>query len=295
MIMEKILSGKLVANTILDEIRNDLAVLKIKPFMTMILAGDDPASSFYVKNIIKQAAKLDMIVNLVNLSETVTTQEFTSRLSSLNEDNQVHGIMIQKPLPRQIDELLINNTVNPDKDIDGISPVNLGKLFLAQDCFVPCTAAATLELIRHYQIQTKGKHVVILGRSAVVAKPLAGLLLQKSQFGNATVTICHSYTENLEEITKSADILVTAIGKPRYVKAHMIKDKTICLDVGINLIQDDKKGDIYVGDIDYEDCFDKALAITPVPGGIGSITTSILLKQLLKAARLQEGKEKKLT
>ncbi|MFO7659919.1 MAG: bifunctional 5,10-methylenetetrahydrofolate dehydrogenase/5,10-methenyltetrahydrofolate cyclohydrolase [Candidatus Cloacimonadaceae bacterium] len=293
--MEKMLSGKPVANSILDEVKNNLLLLKLKPTMALIIAGDDPASSFYVKNIFRQTSKLEMNVDLINLSDTITTPEFISRLSKLNDDSQVHGIMIQKPFPRQLDEVEINNTINPDKDIDGINPINMGKLFLTQDCFVPCTAAAVLELIKHYEIETQGRHIVILGRSAVVAKPLAGLLLQKSQFGNATVTICHSYTKNLEAITRAADILVTAIGKPHFVKSHMITEKTICLDVGINLIHNDEKGDIYVGDIDYEDCFDKALAITPVPGGIGSITTSILLKQLLKAAKLQEGKEKKLT
>ncbi len=284
--MDKILSGKPVANAIYEQIRTAVASLERKPTMALLLAGEDPASAYYVKNIVKQASKLDMRVDLINLPDTIRTGDFITRLNSLNQDDQVHGIMIQKPLPKQLDGILIDNSINPDKDLDGINPVNLGRIFLSQDCFVPCTAAAAMELIRHYQIETKGRHVVILGRSAVVAKPLAGLLLQKSESGNATVTLCHTYTQNLEELTRSADILITAIGRPRFVKSYMVTQKTICLDVGINLIQDAEKGDFYVGDIDYEDCFDKVTAITPVPGGIGSITTSILLKHLLKAAML---------
>lgn len=293
--MEKILSGKPVANAVYEQIRTAVSNLKSKPTMALLLAGEDPASAYYVKNIVKQASKLDMQVDLINLPDNISTDEYITKLNHLNQDDQVHGIMIQKPLPKQLEGVLIDNSINPDKDLDGINPVNLGKIFLAQDCFVSCTAAAALELIRHYQIDTRGRHVVILGRSAVVAKPLAGLLLQKSESGNATVTLCHTYTQNLEELTRSADILITAIGKPRFVKSDMITEKTICLDVGINLIHDPEKGDVYVGDIDYDDCFNKAAAITPVPGGIGSITTSILLKHLLKAAILQEAQEKKLT
>lgn len=293
--MEKILSGKPVSTSILDSIKTELSALSLVPKMALVMAGSDPASSFYVKNITKQGSKLGMEINLIELPETISNQELQEKLHELGRSADIHGIMLQKPLPGKINEQEIDNCLNPDKDIDGIHPLNLGKLFLAQDCYVPCTAAATLELIRFYKIETRGKHIVILGRSAVVAKPLAGLLLQKAEFGNATVTICHSYTKNLAEVTKSADILISAIGKPRFVTADMIKADTICLDVGINLIKDEEKGDIYVGDFDYEDCLSKSRAITPVPGGIGSITTSVLLRNLLKAAILHKNKEKELT
>jgi len=284
--MEKILSGKPVAKSILQDIESQLLNLHITPTLALVIAGNDPASAYYVKNIMHQGSKLGFQIIMTELPETVTEKDFVDYLIELNNNSRVNGIMIQKPLPKHINEDVINDTINPDKDVDGINPLNLGKLFMAQDCFIPGTAAAVIELLKYYEIETKGQHIVILGRSEIVAKPLAGLLLHKAEYGNATVTICHSYTKNLDEITKTADILISAIGKPRFVKSQMIKEQAICIDVGINLFLDEEKGDIYVGDFDYNDCFDKALAITPVPGGIGSITTSILLKNLLKAAFL---------
>lgn len=290
--MEKILSGKPVSKFISNQIENLVISLDTLPKMALIRVGTDPASAYYVQNIIRQATKLRIEVDWIDLPETIQTGALIEIIQQFNSDYSVHGIMVQKPLPKHISEEVINNCVNPEKDIDGIHPINLGKLFLGEDCYVPGTAQAVIELIKYYQIDTIGKHVVILGRSPVVAKPLAGMLLQKTDYGNATVTVCHSYTKNLTSVIKSADILVTAIGKPNYIISDMISDNTICIDVGINLIQDDEKGDIYVGDIDFNSCFEKALAITPVPGGVGSITTSVLLNNLLKAT-LNHNKQKK--
>ncbi|MFB3844234.1 MAG: bifunctional 5,10-methylenetetrahydrofolate dehydrogenase/5,10-methenyltetrahydrofolate cyclohydrolase [Candidatus Cloacimonadaceae bacterium] len=284
--MEKILYGKPVAHNLNEQIRIKVDQLPLKPGLSIIKFGSDPSAVFYFNNIIRRCEKLGIQTYLEQLTMSVSTIELSEILSRINKDPHIHGIIIQKPLPPQIDEQAISNLINPSKDIDGISPINLGKVFLAQKCFTPCTAAAVIEIIKYYGIQTQGKHVVILGRSPVVAKPLAGLLLQKNELGNATVTICHTYTENLSALTQSADILVAAIGKPAFVKADMIKDGAICLDVGINSVLNSEGKSVYIGDIDFDDCLEKVKAITPVPGGIGSVTTEVLLDNLCKAAAL---------
>jgi methylenetetrahydrofolate dehydrogenase (NADP+) / methenyltetrahydrofolate cyclohydrolase len=287
--MEKVLYGKPVAHLVTEQIRVMLSGAIPIPSMAVIKVGHDPASEYYFNNIARQAGKLGIQVKLLENFQTVTTRELLLTIEQLNIDPAIHGIIIQKPLPGQIDEELISNKIDPNKDIDGINPINLGRLFISQKCFVPCTAAAVIEIIRYYGIETRGKHVVILGRSPVVAKPLAGLFLQKTETGNATVTICHSLTQNLPIITQNADILVAAIGKANFVQSGMIRPGAICLDVGINLIQDLNAGESYVGDIDYFSCLSKAGAISPVPGGIGSVTTSILLRNLCVAALDQHG------
>jgi methylenetetrahydrofolate dehydrogenase (NADP+) / methenyltetrahydrofolate cyclohydrolase len=281
--MEKLLYGKPISKSLQNKILEDMPIDCI-PTMALIMAGADPASDYYVQNIVRQAGKLGLKIVLHKQSDKISTTELVSIINRYNVDKLIHGIMIQKPLPHQISEKEINNCINPTKDIDGIHPINLGKLFLSEDALAPSTAAAVIELIKHYGIETNGKHVVIIGRSAVVAKPLAGFLLQKCSFGNATVTICHSFTNNLSSITSTADILIAAIGKPNFVKPEMIKENAICIDVGINMINDSDKGTVFVGDMDYHACLEKVSAITPVPGGIGSITTSVLLSNLVKAA-----------
>jgi methylenetetrahydrofolate dehydrogenase (NADP+)/methenyltetrahydrofolate cyclohydrolase len=288
--MEKILLGKPVALAIFEKLRSQMTG-DLKPTMALIRIGNDPASDFYVKNIIKQASHLGLMIQLQDLPVEITTEELETIISRHNTDVTINGIMIQKPLPHHISEDVINLAINPDKDIDGIHPLNLGRIFMSQEGFSPCTASAVMSLIKFYKIETQSRHVVILGRSSVVAKPLAGFLLQKNHYGNATISLCHSFTKNLSSITTSADILISAIGKPYFVKASMIKENAVCLDVGINLVSDKVKGSVYVGDIDYNSCFDKALAITPVPGGIGSVTTSVLLENLVKAALMQKTKK----
>ena len=283
----KILSGKPVALSIIDRLKFKLADCRAIPTMALIRVGNDPASAFYVQNIIKQGTKLGMDIRLIEVAESLSNGAFAKLVDQYNQNNDYHGIMIQKPLPKHIDETLIDNLVSPDKDIDGINPINIGRLFLNQPSFVPCTAAAVIEILKFYQIKTAKKNVVILGRSSVVGKPLIGLLLQKHDFGNATVTVCHSHSKDIPSIIRSCDIIIAAIGSPKFVTADMISENTICIDVGINQILDAEKGAIYVGDIDYQTCLGKASAMTPVPGGIGSITTSILLENLVIATLLQ--------
>ncbi len=282
--MEKVLSGKQVAHHIFGKIKAELETCKVIPKMLIIRVGNDPASEFYVLNIIKQGSKLGLDIHLFDLDEYTATVDLINIIRQSNNDPNIHGIMVQKPLPKHIDDDLVNNTIAISKDVDGINPLNLGKLFLGQTAFVPCTAAAVIELVKFYNIETCGKNMVILGRSSVVGMPLIGLLLQKNRFGDATVTVCHSKTKDIKSITNSAEIIISAIGRPKFVTADMIKNDAICIDVGINLIKDDNNREVFVGDFDYNSCFEKALAITPVPGGIGTITTAILLNNLVKAS-----------
>lgn len=198
-------------------------------------------------------------------------------------DPFIHGIMLQKPLPPQIPDAETGARIDPAKDIDCLNPINLGRIILGQDALLPCTPLAVLCTLRHYRVPVVGKHVVIIGRSAIVGKPLANMLLWKKPWADASVTVCHSRSANLEDITRSADIIVAALGRPAFLKADMIKNNSVLIDVGINEVKKPDGSLGYVGDIDYNSCFDKALAITPVPGGIGSVTTSLLFLNLLKA------------
>jgi methylenetetrahydrofolate dehydrogenase (NADP+)/methenyltetrahydrofolate cyclohydrolase len=227
--LDKILIGKPVAQAVYQNIAS-LIKDTASPRMAIIKIGDDPASEYYATNILKQCTKHGFDVFLNQLPSLSSEQVVISLIERLNHNNDIHGIIIQKPLPKHLNEDLINVSLNPSKDIDGIHPENLGKLFLALDGFCPCTALSVLEIIKYYNIETTGRHVVILGRSSVIAKPLAGILLHKGVYGNATVTICHSYTKNLKTITNSADILVAAIGVPGFVTADFIKENAICID-----------------------------------------------------------------
>jgi methylenetetrahydrofolate dehydrogenase (NADP+)/methenyltetrahydrofolate cyclohydrolase len=217
------------------------------------------------------------------LLDNISEQELLAILNEANHNPDVNGIMLQKPLPKHINESKVNSAINPAKDLDCLHPLNLGKIMLEEEGFLPCTPAAVLFCMLYYGIETKGKHIVILGRSNVVGKPLANILLWKRSFANATVTVCHSKTNNLAEFTKEADILITAIGKAEFVTPEMVKENAIILDVGINEIKLANGESNYVGDVNYKLCYDKALAITPVPGGIGRITTSVLFLNLVDA------------
>jgi methylenetetrahydrofolate dehydrogenase (NADP+)/methenyltetrahydrofolate cyclohydrolase len=288
--MEKILSGKPVAQAITEDTKQKLLQVNRPPVMALLRVGDDPASSYYIQNIVKQGTKLGMDIRLLEFDISITNDDFVAEVKRINTDSQIDAIMIQKPLPKHLNDELVNSSISIDKDIDGLNPENLGKLFLQQECFAPCTARAVVELIKFYNIQTQAKHAVIIGRSPVVGKPLMAYLLHKASYGNATVSVCHSLTSDISEEISRADIVIAAIGKPNFVTAEMIKNDAVCIDVGINLLSDAEKGDYYVGDIDYQSCFDKAQAITPVPGGIGSITTAILLNNLVQAALINLGK-----
>ncbi|MBC8526937.1 MAG: bifunctional 5,10-methylenetetrahydrofolate dehydrogenase/5,10-methenyltetrahydrofolate cyclohydrolase [Candidatus Cloacimonetes bacterium] len=286
--MENILSGKKVAQKILNRLKLEVTNLKnrnVLPSLNIFMVGKEPASEYYSQNIIKKSKKADIIVNLINLSEDVIEEELITQIEKANLDKDVHGILLQLPLPIHIRADKVIMSINPNKDVDGLHPFNAGKLLLGKDSFIPCTPLAVLELIKFYEIKTDGAKVVILGRSNIVGKPLANLLLQKKMYGNATVTVCHSHTNELKEITKSADILIAAIGKPEFVSEKMVNSDAIIIDVGINKIFDENcERYKFVGDVDYENVREKVKAITPVPGGIGSITTTTLLSNVIKAA-----------
>jgi len=283
------MNKKLLAKPIIKEIYAQLkAELKrsiFLPNLAIILIGDDPAALFYAKNLEKKGAKIRMNVTTYKFAVNIRQKDLLDEIELLNEDDTVNGIIVQKPLPGHLDESEIILKIDPQKDVDAFHPFNMGNLVLDGEGFIPSTAAAVLEILKFYDIEVSGKNVVILGRSHIVGIPLANLLLRKSKIGNATVTVCHSYTKNLPEITKRANILIAAIGKPLFVKSNMIKENAIIIDVGINQIQDSKNKSKYVGDVDFDDCLEKALLITPVPGGVGSVTTAMLLKNVVYALK----------
>ena len=281
--MDKRLTAKPVIKKIYNEIKTTLERYETRPSLKILVIGNDPAADFYVKNLVRKGIKTGIDVEVLNFSDTIPQAEFLKQIKLLNDDNMVHGIMIQKPLPADFNEDEIVNLIDPRKDVDGFHPLNIGNLVLDKPGFIPSTAEAVLEILKYYQIETSGKRVTILGRSNIVGKPLANLMLRKNSTGNATVTVAHSRTDKLKEVTSQADILIAAIGQARFVTSDMIKDGSIIIDVGINQIEDDEKGSIYVGDVDYDDCFEKCASITPVPGGVGSVTTSLLIKNVLKA------------
>ena len=283
------MNKKLIAKPIIKEIYAQLkAELKRSiylPNLAIILIGDDPAALFYAKNLEKKGAKISMTVTTYKFADNIQQKDLLDEIELLNEDDTVNGIIVQKPLPGHLDESEIVLKIDPNKDVDALHPLNMGNLILDGEGFIPSTAAAVLEILKFYDIEVKGKNVVILGRSLIVGKPLANLLLRKSKIGNATITVCHSYTKNLSEITMRADILIAAIGKPLFVKSNMIKENVIIIDVGVNQIQDLNNKSKYVGDVDFDDCLEKALLITPVPGGVGSVTTAMLLKNVVYALK----------
>ncbi len=288
--MEKILFGKKVAKKILEDLKVEVEKLSnigVVPLLTIFMVGKDPASDYYSQNIIKNGNKLGIKINLISLQKDIQEDELIKQIEDANVDSDAHGILLQMPLPFHLQADKVTMAINPEKDVDSLHPLNAGKLLLGKECFIPCTPAAVLELIKFYNINTDGSKVVILGRSNIVGKPLANLLLKKCKYANATVTVCHSHTKDLEEITKSADILISAIGRPYFVTENKVKKDSIIIDVGINRILDkDSKQYKFVGDIDYENVFEKVKAITPVPGGIGSITIATLMSNIIKATNI---------
>jgi methylenetetrahydrofolate dehydrogenase (NADP+)/methenyltetrahydrofolate cyclohydrolase len=285
--MGKRLSGKKIAKEIFAGIKEDIEQQQITPKLVILLIGNDPAAEYYVQNLEKKGLKVEIKVETMILPELIDQKSLLNKIEELNNNPEVNGIMLQKPLPAQLDESEIVMKINPIKDVDAFHPINMGNLVLDKEGFIPATPAAVLELLSYYEIETSGKHIVIVGRSDIVGKPMANLLLRKNKTGNATVTVCHSRTKDLAYHTKQADILIAAIGKPQFIKPGMINENAIIIDVGVNQIEDAEKGYRYVGDVDYSGCFDKAAAITPVPGGIGTITTSVLLKNVLLACKIQ--------
>ena len=281
----RILEGKDFAARFKAEAKEKAAALKEKygvtPGLAVVIVGEDPASQVYVRNKHKACEELGIYSEVVTLPENTTSEELTAKIDELNADKKIHGILVQLPLPTALrpyeDNILAR--INPLKDVDGFHPVNVGKLSLGQPGLVPCTPLGCLKMLELAGIEIAGKRAVIIGRSNIVGKPMAGLLLAK----NATVTICHSRTQDLANLTREADILVAAVGKPQFVTADMVKPGATVIDVGINRIAPKK----LVGDVDFEAVKEIAGAITPVPGGVGLLTVAMLMQNVVEAARVQ--------
>lgn len=281
--MAKILNGKEVSQRIKDELKEEVKKLKndnIFPGLAVIIVGDDPASRVYVNSKKKACEEIGIYSQEYALPENTSQDELLELVGKLNNDPKISGILVQLPLPRHIDEEAVINAISPKKDVDAFHPVNVGKIMIGNYDFLPCTPAGVMELIKESGIDISGKECVVVGRSNIVGKPQAMLLLHQ----NGTVTICHSRTKNLAEKTKNADILIAAVGKPNFITGDMIKEGAVVIDVGINRIAPKK----LVGDVDFESAEKKASAITPVPGGVGPMTIAMLMKNTVKAAIIQK-------
>jgi methylenetetrahydrofolate dehydrogenase (NADP+)/methenyltetrahydrofolate cyclohydrolase len=280
----QIIDGKKVSSDIKEQLKveiNDLKQKGIEPCLSVVLVGEDPASKKYVSSKEKTCAELGIKSLSHKLPETTTQDELLNLIDKLNNDKSVHGILVQLPLPKGLDEKLVMNRISPEKDIDGFGPQSLGRLFLDEIGFIPCTPHGIIKLLEAYGIDPNGKNAVVVGRSVIVGKPLSLLLLRK----NATVTICHSRTKNLMEECKRADILCVAIGKAEYIKGDWIKEGAAVIDVGINVKEDGK----LVGDVDFNSAKERAGWITPVPGGVGPMTIAMLMYNTVQAAKIHSG------
>ncbi|MEL3908324.1 MAG: bifunctional methylenetetrahydrofolate dehydrogenase/methenyltetrahydrofolate cyclohydrolase FolD [Treponemataceae bacterium] len=290
----KIIDGFSIAADVRANVAKQTESLKAKgitPTLAVVLVGNDPASQSYVKGKTKALHEVGMADKTYRLEESTSQEELLSLIAKLNADKSVNGILVQLPVPKQIDPDAVIEAIDPAKDVDGFHPISTGKLFLGHKTFLPCTPHGVVHLLKLQGVETKGKHAVVVGRSNIVGKPLSLLLLAKDM--NCTVTVCHSATKNLSDITKQADILVAAIGSPQFIKADMIKKGAIVIDVGVNRIPDSSKksGFRLVGDVDFEPACEVASAITPVPRGVGPMTIAMLMENTLIAARRQNGLE----
>ncbi|HNR31083.1 MAG TPA: bifunctional methylenetetrahydrofolate dehydrogenase/methenyltetrahydrofolate cyclohydrolase FolD [Candidatus Hydrogenedentes bacterium] len=286
----KIIDGKLIAEAIRGELKDEVAMLArrgVVPGLAVVLVGNDAASEVYVRAKRKTCLELGINSFDYDLPPDCTERRLLDLIRDLNEDGRVHGILVQMPLPKQIDSGKVLLAIDPRKDVDGFHPVNLGKLLSGEPCFVSCTPAGCQQLLLRSGYDPAGKHVVIVGRSNIVGKPLVALLMQKAPGGNATVTVCHSRTRDIAAITRQGDILVAAMGVPEFVKADMVKEGAVVIDVGVNRVPDatKKSGTRLVGDVDFAAVSQKVEAITPVPGGVGPMTITMLMKNTVQAAR----------
>jgi methylenetetrahydrofolate dehydrogenase (NADP+)/methenyltetrahydrofolate cyclohydrolase len=287
----RIIDGKAIAEEVLTEVSARAQTLfetkGIRPGLSVILVGENPASQVYVRNKAQMCERLGFLSQVHRLEANVTQGQVAGLIKQLNGDRQIHGILLQMPLPGHLDEQSLLETIHPRKDVDGFHPENMGRLALGLQGFVPCTPLGVRELLVKSQINPAGKMVVIVGRSNIVGRPLALLLMRKEKGGDATVCVCHSRTPNLADLTRQADILVAAIGKPHFIKANMIKPGATVIDVGINRIEDPTKKSGYrmVGDVDFDAAREVAGAISPVPGGVGPMTIAMLMHSTVEAAR----------
>ena len=278
--MAEIIDGKMVSATLRNKLAEDIVLFKEEngfvPGLAVVIVGDDPASLVYVRNKKRACEQVGINSYEIALPESITESELLLCIDRLNKDNDVHGILVQLPLPKHINEENIINAIDPNKDVDAFHPINVGKILIGNYSFLPCTPAGVIDLLDYYGIEISGKKCVVIGRSNIVGKPMAHLLMER----NGTVTVCHSRTQNLRDETRAADIVVVAIGKPEFLKADMVKPGAVIIDVGINRRSDGK----LVGDVDFADVSAVASYISPVPGGVGPMTISTLLKNTLSAA-----------
>jgi len=286
----RLIDGKKIAAQIRAEVKTEVDALKkrgVTPGLAVVLVGDDPASHVYVRGKARACEELGMLSFVHRLPANATERRVLNLVRKLNQDPKVHAFLVQSPLPKHMDENRVVTAIDPDKDADGFHPVNVGKLLIGEPAMMPCTPCGCQELLNRTGNSPEGKHVVIVGRSNIVGKPLAALLIQKARGANATVTICHSRTRNLAAITKQADILVAAMGVPEFIKGRMIKDGAVVIDVGVNRVEDpaSPKGYRLVGDVDFKAACKKARAITPVPGGVGPMTIAMLMRNAVLAAK----------
>lgn len=280
--MAIIIDGKKVSAQVKEQVRietEELVKKGIKPGLAVIIVGDDPASRVYVNNKKKACEKVGFLSKEFALPATTTQEELLALVNELNEDKEINGILCQLPLPKSLDEKAVIEAISPLKDVDAFHASNVGKIMIGDYDFLPCTPAGVMEMLHSYNIPVEGKECVVIGRSNIVGKPMAMLLLHE----NGTVTITHSRTKNLKEVTKRADILVAAIGKPKFVTADMVKEGAVVIDVGMDR---DENGKL-CGDVDFENVKEKCSAITPVPGGVGPMTIAVLMKNTLKACKIQ--------
>lgn len=282
--MTTILDGKKVASKIKEQVKNEVFKLNqenIPLTISVIQVGDDPASKIYLRAKGKMAKEVGINEKFLKFSNDITQEQLLDTIKKLNEDNSINGIMVQLPLPEQIDERIISESINPNKDIDGFHPFNQGKLWQGKSDIIPATVRGILTLLDYYKINVSGKNALVIGQSMIVGKPIASQLLQR----DATISIAHSKTKNLKEFTKRADIIVSDVGKAHLISADMIKPESILIDVGMN-----RENGKLMGDIEYNQCLDKAKAITPVPGGVGPLTVVSLMEQVVILARKQNGR-----
>lgn len=287
----KIINGKSISEKVLEECRVDVEKLKeqgLKPGLAVVLVGNDPASKAYVGSKARTCLKLGLHSLKIELPESTSQEELLKVIDQLNNDSEIHGILVQSPPPNHIDESAVVLAIDPAKDVDGFHPENVAKLALEDPSgFVPCTPLGCQRLLAEYSIDTNGANVVIVGRSMIVGKPLALLLMAKGPLGNATVTVAHSRTKGLEKICKEADILIAAVGRPKFLNREHVKEGAVVIDVGINRVDDNSsnKGYRLVGDVDFEGVAEICSAITPVPGGVGPMTIAMLISNTIKACR----------
>ncbi|MCH8206208.1 MAG: bifunctional methylenetetrahydrofolate dehydrogenase/methenyltetrahydrofolate cyclohydrolase FolD [Chloroflexi bacterium] len=287
----ELIDGKAIAGAVREEVASGVAEMKgrhgVVPGLAAVLVGDDPASAVYVRNKERAAAEAGIKGEVFRLSDGVSQEELLELVRRLNADETFHGILVQLPLPSQIDEDTVIEAISPHKDVDGLHPVNMGRLMAGRPRFVPATPAGIQEMLLRSGNSPEGKHVVVCGRSNIVGKPVANLLMQRRSGANATVTVCHTRTRDLADITRQADILIAAMGHPRSITADMVSEGVVVIDVGINRVDapERKSGYRLVGDVDFGPVSEKAAAITPVPGGVGPMTIAMLLRSTLNAAR----------